>query len=572
MWGCSSTDNLYQPNFSTGFSSMKSDIIIHLAQWQYWWWFWFSFVWTLYFFFINRALRVRVLKMRPKINTSYRSHGKWGDFLACIVPIIWCLNILTNSSFILRLMEWQNESSLFTIRIRGRQWYWVYKFELRHVVDIMSAPKNIGTNRWVISTGGSIETTDNYLYAIKLRSQNAWLKNYWDSYVKNFIKYSNLHTDSFLDTLDYSSRKLTKANLRLRKFFVPFRSPRAVSMHVSHLGHSPSLHSAEKFSTVELFVEPNFAEEANSFSIGDSYNLFFDKKWFCSAQKNRYLNLNSGSFFLKKFSTAAVEYVNFSKKKFDNFETSRFHKRLNVSHQPILISKAFLDLEKSATWEKKNYDVINVFFNKEKSFVKKVPNEQTFLVLKQKRYKRKKLIPQRMRFLKNADDFKAGGLKFSDRPAFVSTNFLDSIQFDPSKLYRSLKKNKVRHEDMPVQLSRRLLRTKKTLVLPAHVNLTVITNSYDVVHSWFIPALGVKLDCVPGRSTHHVFYCDSVGFYYGQCAEICGRYHHHMPIRICALPFEHFVVWWQHFGLNKLLYSFNKKSFESKFAGKTFVW
>jgi len=147
-----------------------------------------------------------------------------------------------------------------------------------------------------------------------------------------------------------------------------------------------------------------------------------------------------------------------------------------------------------------------------------------------------------MRFLKNADDFKAGGLKFSDRPAFVSTNFLDSIQFDPSKLYRSLKKNKVRHEDMPVQLSRRLLRTKKTLVLPAHVNLTVITNSYDVVHSWFIPALGVKLDCVPGRSTHHVFYCDSVGFYYGQCAEICGRYHHHMPIRICALPFEHFVV------------------------------
>jgi hypothetical protein len=49
-------------------------------------------------------------------------------------------------------------------------------------------------------------------------------------------------------------------------------------MHVGHLGHSPSLHSAEKFSTVELFVEPNFAEKANSFSIGDSYNLFFDKK------------------------------------------------------------------------------------------------------------------------------------------------------------------------------------------------------------------------------------------------------------------------------------------------------
>jgi cytochrome c oxidase subunit 2 len=72
-----------------------------------------------------------------------------------------------------------------------------------------------------------------------------------------------------------------------------------------------------------------------------------------------------------------------------------------------------------------------------------------------------------------------------------------------------------------------------------------------VVHSWFIPGLGIKVDCVPGRSTHHTFYVDNVGFYYGQCAEICGRYHHHMPIRLCALPFEQFLVWWQHKGLRR---------------------
>ena len=93
---------------------------------------------------------------------------------------------------------------------------------------------------------------------------------------------------------------------------------------------------------------------------------------------------------------------------------------------------------------------------------------------------------------------------------------------------------------------------KRTLVLPAHINITVITNSYDVVHSWFIPGLGLKLDCVPGRSTHHTLYIDNVGFYYGQCAEICGRYHHHMPIRICALPFEQFLVWWHKKGLARL--------------------
>ena len=114
---------------------------------------------------------------------------------------------------------------------------------------------------------------------------------------------------------------------------------------------------------------------------------------------------------------------------------------------------------------------------------------------------------------------------------------------NPSKQYNFFKKNKVRYENTSVVLSKRMLRTRRTLVLPAHVNITAITNSYDVVHSWFIPGLGLKMDCIPGRSTHHNFYIDNVGFYYGQCAEICGRYHHHMPIRICALPFEHFLLW-----------------------------
>jgi hypothetical protein len=56
------------------------------------------------------------------------------------------VNILINSNFILKLLEWQNESSLFTIRIRGRQWYWVYKFELKTFTDVLSAPKNVGHN------------------------------------------------------------------------------------------------------------------------------------------------------------------------------------------------------------------------------------------------------------------------------------------------------------------------------------------------------------------------------------------------------------------------------------------
>jgi hypothetical protein len=57
------------------------------------------------------------------------------------------MNILLNSNFVLKLIEWQSESSLFTLRIRAKQWYWVYKFDLKNITDIFSTPKNIGRNK-----------------------------------------------------------------------------------------------------------------------------------------------------------------------------------------------------------------------------------------------------------------------------------------------------------------------------------------------------------------------------------------------------------------------------------------
>ena len=74
-------------------------------------------------------------------------------------------------------------------------------------------------------------------------------------------------------------------------------------------------------------------------------------------------------------------------------------------------------------------------------------------------------------------------IQFSDKPFLSKNSFITSLEFEPTKLYQMLKKNKVRSEVFSVQLSRRLLRTRKTLVLPAHVNITAITNSYDIVHS-----------------------------------------------------------------------------------------
>lgn len=106
------------------------------------------------------------------MTTSQKSHGKWGDFLICVVPITWCVNILSNSNFILRMLEWQTESSLFTIRVRGRQWYWVYKIELKDLLKVTQNTKNLGHNYWELFTNTSGEESLAAINLTQLRRYN----------------------------------------------------------------------------------------------------------------------------------------------------------------------------------------------------------------------------------------------------------------------------------------------------------------------------------------------------------------------------------------------------------------
>lgn len=195
----------------------------------------------------------------------------------------------------------------------------------------------------------------------------------------------------------------------------------------------------------------------------------------------------------------------------------------------------------------KTGDVVELFrfrFGDNESVVRHKPlAHSTFLTMKQKRYKRRKIIYPFYKYFRDDKGKLTKTVKYTGKPLLLNNEIIIENDGDATKQYNFMKKKKKRNETISVVLSRRMLRTKRTLVLPAHVNLTAITNSYDVIHSWFIPGLGLKMDCIPGRATHHTFYIDNVGFYYGQCAEVCGRFHHHMPIRICALPFEHFLIW-----------------------------
>lgn len=78
----------------------------------------------------------------------------------------------------------------------------------------------------------------------------------------------------------------------------------------------------------------------------------------------------------------------------------------------------------------------------------------------------------------------------------------------------------------------RLLDSKPALWLPINRYIRFIITSKDVIHSWAVPSLGIKVDAVPGRLNQAFVYIKRPGIFYGQCSEICGIYHGFMPIKI----------------------------------------
>jgi hypothetical protein len=213
MWGNITIEANLQTNFNVGFTNMKSDILIHLTHWQYWWWFWFGLLWSFYYLVIVRFIRFRSLKFRPRLATTFRPHGKWGDLIVCIIPVSWCANIITNSNFILRMIEWQSESGLITVRIRGKQWYWIYKFELKTFTDILTVPKNVGRNKWQISTPGDLQVAEDYLQILQLRSSNRWANELWNELSKESYLSKDVHLVSSQEQLKFNFFKNHQDNL-----------------------------------------------------------------------------------------------------------------------------------------------------------------------------------------------------------------------------------------------------------------------------------------------------------------------------------------------------------------------
>lgn len=89
----------------------------------------------------------------------------------------------------------------------------------------------------------------------------------------------------------------------------------------------------------------------------------------------------------------------------------------------------------------------------------------------------------------------------------------------------------------------RLLETDHRLVVPFKTRIRFLVSSADVIHSWAIPRLLIKLDAIPGRLNQTSSKILFPGVFYGQCSEICGANHSFIPIAIEAINFKTFISW-----------------------------
>jgi len=89
----------------------------------------------------------------------------------------------------------------------------------------------------------------------------------------------------------------------------------------------------------------------------------------------------------------------------------------------------------------------------------------------------------------------------------------------------------------------RLLTVDNEVVVPVNKVVRVETTGADVIHSFAVPAFGIKIDAIPGRLNETWFKANKVGVYYGQCSELCGKDHAYMPIAVRVVSDQDFAAW-----------------------------
>nr|APX40423.1 cytochrome c oxidase subunit 2 [Cassida viridis] len=89
----------------------------------------------------------------------------------------------------------------------------------------------------------------------------------------------------------------------------------------------------------------------------------------------------------------------------------------------------------------------------------------------------------------------------------------------------------------------RLIDVDNRMIIPFKSQIRILISSTDVIHSWTIPSIGVKMDATPGRLNQSKFSINRPGLFFGQCSEICGANHSFMPIVMESISPNFFIKW-----------------------------
>lgn len=124
--------------------------------------------------------------------------------------------------------------------------------------------------------------------------------------------------------------------------------------------------------------------------------------------------------------------------------------------------------------------------------------------------------------------------EYSDYIYDVESSDANTYEFDSYMLTEE-------YIESPDQL--RLLDVDNPIYLPVDTHVRVIITSADVLHCWCVPALGIKMDAVPGRLNQVALYMTHEGTFYGQCTELCGANHAFMPIVVHSVDQNSYINW-----------------------------
>ena len=382
---------------------------------------------------------------------------------------------------------------------------------MRNIADIFSAPRNIGRNKWQFATFGDLQTADDYLHIMQMRAYSSWSKDFWVELGKKSTKKNKFSVNSLVESYKYEFLKnaeLTFLNNNLKINFLPNGVSSNKLIAQNGFNDRFILQSGNS-----LFVDL-LKTNKKSFYILDKSNKIKNQFLFLNLSTDRVLKQNDFKKNMRMVSNRKTPDINHqiikvirswdytNNEAYNNFfkntilntkqhqlvqhpdldDETRIIKKNSGKNTPIRVLKypknnLFMSDDNSS-----NVELFRFRFNDKTSTTANKPIKNTiYLTFKQKRYNQRNNITKKSLMFIDKDTRKKQ--KYSGNPFLKNLSIIEENFGNPTRQYKLVKKAKSRLDTTRVGGWNRLLRSRRVLVLPAHINITVITNSFDIVHS-----------------------------------------------------------------------------------------